>query len=72
MIDPLNSPLTAAEWADYCRRQIAESRPPRVPAKMADLGKHRQTMLLAGLDCLPGQRDLFETDGPMPLPPSHG
>ena len=23
----------------------------------------RQTMLLSGLDCLPGQGDLFETDG---------
>lgn len=23
----------------------------------------RQTVLLAGLDCLPGQRNLFQTDG---------
>lgn len=57
MSDPLNSPLTAAEWAEYCAR-----RPARKPAKMADLGPHRQRMLLSGLDCLPGQQDLFPVD----------
>jgi hypothetical protein len=25
--------------------------------------KLRQTMLFSGMDCLPGQKDLFETDG---------
>ena len=44
---------------------------PRKPAKMSDLGPHVQKMLLGGLDCPAGTRDLFPTDGPpeQPAPP---
>lgn len=36
---------------------------PKKPAKFAPPEKTRQRMLLSGLDCLPGQLDLFPTDG---------
>lgn len=36
------------------------------PALIAlpDAPKFRQTVLFSGLDCCPGQLDLFQTDGP--------
>ena len=37
--------------------------PPRKPALRFENNHGRQMMLLAGLDCLPGQGDLFATDG---------
>lgn len=37
-------------------------RPPRAAA-IANNERKQQRVLLAGLDCLPGQNDLFETDG---------
>jgi hypothetical protein len=33
------------------------------PWRGAVPGHTRQTLLIAGVDCLPGQQDLFETDG---------
>ena len=33
------------------------------PARFESNGKTRQKRLFAGLDCLPGQLDLFPTDG---------
>jgi hypothetical protein len=38
--------------------------PPRLPEWRGPQPENtRQAMLFAGLDCLPGQRSLFETDG---------
>ena len=37
--------------------------PPRPKPARFENSEGRQRMLLAGLDCLPGQGDLFETDG---------
>jgi hypothetical protein len=38
--------------------------PPRPPTwRGREPGDTRQRMLFCGLDCLPGQRNLFETDG---------
>ena len=43
------------------------ARPPIKPPKAQPIpfenGPNRQRMLLCGLDCLSGQRDLFPTDG---------
>jgi hypothetical protein len=37
---------------------------PRLPAWRGRQPENiRQTVLLCGMDCLPGQQDLFETDG---------
>ena len=33
------------------------------PARFESNGKTRQKVLFCGLDCLPGQLDLFPTDG---------
>jgi len=38
--------------------------PPCRPAPRFESTPARQRVLLAGLDCLPGQSDLFDTDGP--------
>lgn len=45
--------------------QLAVDRdPPAKPKKAVEPdGKARQMVLLAGMDCLPGQLDLFDTDG---------
>lgn len=40
--------------------------PPRKPAARFENNYSRQMMFLAGLDCLPGQGDLFATDGEEP------
>jgi len=40
--------------------------PKRAPIESS--GKRRQRMLFSGLDCLPGQMDLFPTDGQDPEP----
>ena len=37
--------------------------PPGLRPTRFENGEERQRMLLAGLDCLPGQADLFQTDG---------
>jgi hypothetical protein len=37
--------------------------PPRKPPERFENTEGRQRMLLAGLGCLPDQRNLFETDG---------
>ena len=45
---------------------IARSSPKRAPRPKParfENSEERQRMLLAGLDCLPGQGDLFQTDG---------
>jgi hypothetical protein len=43
-------------------RQEAE-RQAYVRGLLACAESRRQELLFAGMDCLPGQRDLFETDG---------
>ena len=42
--------------------RLANDPAPRRPAQFED-EQCRQRSLLAGLDCLPGQGDLFATDG---------
>ena len=37
--------------------------PPQLKPARFENGEERQRMLLAGLDCLPGQANLFQTDG---------
>jgi hypothetical protein len=37
--------------------------PPQPKPRELENGASAQRMLLAGLDCLPGQHDLFQTDG---------
>ena len=44
------------------RFELRNDPPRRKPAEFEN-GEGRQQMLLAGLDCLPGQSDLFRTDG---------
>ena len=36
---------------------------PVTPPAPIDADKHRQKPLISGLDCLPGQQDLFRVDG---------
>lgn len=43
--------------------QLTNDRPPNAaPSSFADNERSKQLMLLSGLDCLPGQRDLFDVD----------
>ena len=43
--------------------QLTNDRPRNAPPSLfADNERSKQLMLLSGLDCLPGQRDLFDTD----------
>lgn len=43
--------------------QLTNDRPRSAkPSSFADNERCRQTMLLSGLDCLPGQLDLFDVD----------
>jgi len=44
---------------------LANEAPRTKPARFEN-NSARQMVLLAGLDCLPGQRDLFATDGEEP------
>lgn len=37
--------------------------PPKYPKKDYGSNNDRQTVLFAGMDCEPGQKDLFPTDG---------
>jgi len=42
--------------------------PPRLPEwRVPPSENTRQRVLFSGMDCLPGQQDLFETDGEAPL-----
>jgi hypothetical protein len=47
---------------DKERFTLANEAPRPKPQQFENKGA-RQMALLAGLDCLPGQRDLFQTDG---------
>jgi len=47
---------TEARW------QLEQTRPKPKPWRGSDPENTRQTLLLSGLDCLPGQQDLFATD----------
>jgi hypothetical protein len=50
--------------------KLANAPAPHRPARFAT-DEYRQRSLLAGLDCLPGQGDLFDTDGePDEFPPA--
>ena len=43
--------------------QLENEKPRRAsPSLFADNERSKQTMLLSGLDCLPGQLDLFDVD----------
>lgn len=42
---------------------LANDAPVLKPAEFANSDRRRQGVLLSGLDCLPGQRDLFPIDG---------
>ena len=48
--------------SDESEFTLANAPPKRKPAEFAK-EPIRQTVLFAGLDALPGQRDLFATDG---------
>ena len=43
--------------------QLGSDPPPYRPWKPEPRERQKQQTLFAGLDCLPGQRDLFPTDG---------
>ena len=43
--------------------QLGNDPPPRRPLKPESRDRQKQQTLFAGLDCLPGQQDLFPTDG---------
>ena len=45
------------------RWQLEQPKPKSKPWRGSEPENTRQTLLLSGLDCLPGQRDLFATDG---------
>ena len=49
--------------SDEGQRFTLANDPPRKPPERFENSEGRQRMLLSGLDCLPDQRDLFETDG---------
>lgn len=40
--------------------RLENSKPRLKPARFENSDRRRQGMLLSGLDCLPGQQDLFE------------
>lgn len=52
-------------YCPRCREAFNLTNPPPKPVKWkgAPSDKCRQTVLLSGLDLLPGQGNLFETDG---------
>jgi len=43
--------------------QPVANKPRPAPIALPDAPKFRQTVLFSGLDCCPGQLDLFPTDG---------
>ncbi len=45
------------------RWQLEQTRPMPKPWRGQELQNTRQTMLLSGMDCLPGQQDLAPADG---------
>ncbi len=49
--------------ADADAFTLANSPPPHKPWRGGQPKNTRQSMLLCGMDCRAGQRDLFETDG---------
>jgi len=51
-------------FMDQIRRERLErDKPPHKPWKPAPVEPVRQKTLLTGMDCLPGQQDLFAVDG---------
>jgi hypothetical protein len=44
------------------RWQLEQTRPKPKPWRGSEPEHTRQTLLLSGLDCLPGQQDLFAVD----------
>ena len=48
---------------DYAEFGLRNSPATKKPWRGKEPENTRQTMLLSGLDCLPGQQDLFVTDG---------
>ncbi len=65
---------TATIWARYCNEilqalnafRLADDSPKRKPATFEGNNQCCQRVLFSGLDCLPGQVDLFGTDGEEP------
>ena len=53
-------PCSACAESDF---QLTNTPPKRKPWRGKEPENTRQSLLLAGLDCLPGQQDLFSTDG---------
>ena len=53
-------PCAACAESDF---QLTNTPPNRKPWRGEEPENTRQTLLLSGLDCLPGQQDLFVTDG---------
>lgn len=51
-------------------RSPVKQRPKFEPSQPVET--RRQTVLFCGLQCKPGQTDLFETDGPPELSPAAG
>ncbi len=43
--------------------QLRNDAPAAQPAKFESTGGGKQRVMFCGLDCLPGQKDLFATDG---------
>jgi hypothetical protein len=53
----------SAEESDGGEFVLSNPAPQPKPWQGGEPENTRQTVLLSGLDCLPGQQDLFETDG---------
>jgi hypothetical protein len=53
----------AIEESDCGEFVLSNTAPTSKPWRGSEPEHTRQKVLLAGLDCRPGQRDLFETDG---------
>ena len=43
---------------------LSNNPPPTKPHRFESCDRTRQKLLFSGLNCLPGQMDLFDTDGP--------
>lgn len=58
---PSSSPTERG--ADTCTPFRLENTPPKPKPLTFESSKDRQRVLFTGLDCLPGQQDLFDCDG---------
>jgi hypothetical protein len=53
----------ATDDGDSAKFVLSNAPPKRKPWRGGEPENTRQSLLVAGMDCQPGQQDLFETDG---------